>query len=777
MRREPLNANWGFHLGNPPKEHWQQPENVNWRQVDLPHDWSIELERAPENPSGTSGGFFPMGNGWYRKSFTAPEVWAGKKVYVEFEGIYMNAELWLNENFLLRHPYGYTSFLVDLTPYLEIGGTNALTVSVDNSCQLNSRWYSGSGIYRPAWLWIAEPIHISHWGTYITTPEVSSEAATVRVRTMVNNETQDAQEVSLHLAVTAPDGSSVAHGEVSAKILEMSQQEITLDLAVGQPQLWSPETPALYTLHSELRQGDRTLDDDTTTFGIRTLHYSAEKGFLLNGEPTLLKGGCVHHDNGVLGAASYPRSEERKVELLKASGYNAVRCAHNPPAPAFLEACDRLGMLVIDEAFDCWRQGKNPYDYHVVFDDWWQRDVASMVMRDRNHPSIIMWSIGNEILERDGRSQGDKVAWALADHVRALDPTRPVTAAICGLWDKKRTWEDTDAVFAALGVGGYNYQWRQYQPDHERQPERVMAGNESTAGEAWESWTSVEDLSYVIGDFVWTAWDYLGESGIGRVHFDGEDAPFLGDYPWHQANCGDLDLCGFKRPQSYYRDALWGNPQALYIAVHDPIPEGKTPKITYWGWPEVWHNWTWPGHEGETFKVDVYASCERVELFLNGVSQGVKPTTREDRYCASFEVPYAPGELKAVGWTNNTIVSEFRIETVTEPTHLRLTPDRTALRAKAGDLCFITAEVVDAAGRVHPTADPPIFFTIQGEGRIAAVGNGNPTSEEPYRGNRRSAHRGRCLVVVASNGKPGSIRLQAHADGLEGTEVIIEVTD
>ena len=772
MQRQPFNDGWRFHLGQITRR--ERSDDADWQPVTLPHDWSIGLERAPENPSGTDGGYFPMGAGWYLREIAAPEEWRGKKVLVEFEGVYMNAEVWLNEHFLGRHPYGYTSFTVDLTPFLRLGEVNVLRVSVDNACQVNSRWYSGSGIYRPAWLLVAEPVHVAHWGVYVTTPEVSPAAATVRARTTVENETETTQDVVLRSRIVAADGRHISEAMKLVTISAGDRTELTQDVSVPDPQLWSPDAPALYRLETELLAGGRTVDTEATTFGIRTLRFDAEAGFLLNGQPVLLKGGCVHHDNGVLGAASYPRSEERKVALHKASGYNAIRCAHNPPAPAFLDACDRLGMLVMDEAFDCWRQGKNPYDYHVAFDDWWHRDIASMVLRDRNHPSVIIWSIGNEVHERDGRSDGAQIARMLADHMRALDPTRPVSSAICGVWDEHRTWLDTDPVFATLDVGGYNYQWQNYRPDHERHPNRIMAGLESFPLEALESWREVEELPYVIGDFVWTSLDYLGESGIGRVYFGEEKEYSLGKYPWHQANCGDLDLCGFKRPQSYYRDILWGRGDALYIAVHHgPIPAGETPIITRWGWPEVWPDWTWPGHEGELFKVDVYSACEEVELSLNGRSLGVKPAGREQRHIASFDVPYEAGVLRAVGYRAGQPAAEHQVETAGEPACIRLTPDHRVIRAEAGDLGFVSVEITDAQGRVHPAADDLIIFTLEGEGSLVAVGNSNPVSTESYVGDRRRAFRGRCLAVVTSDGKAGAVRLRAEAKGLEPAETII----
>jgi beta-galactosidase len=349
---------------------------------------------------------------------------------------------------------------------------------------------------------------------------------------------------------------------------------------------------------------------------------------------------------------------------------------------------------------------------------------------------------------------------------------RPVSSAICGVWDGG-TWTDTDGVFDNLDVGGYNYQFANYRPDHERRPQRIMLGAETAPKEAFENWMSVLELDYVIGDFVWTSLDYLGEAGIGRVYFQESEFPFLGDYPWHQANCGDLYMCGFKRPQSYYRDILWEHGKKLYVAVHPPYPEGKTPKLTYWGWHDVWHNWTWPGHEGQTFKVDVYSGCEAVELFLNGESLGVKPSTRVERFTASFEVPYQPGELKAVGLVNGQPVEECILQTVGDPAGIRLVADRNPIRCQPGDLCYVTAEVVDAVGRVHPTAEHNIFFTVKGSGSLLAVGCSNPVSPERYTGNQRKAFRGKCLLALKPADTPGEIRLSAQADGLDGAEIVI----
>jgi beta-galactosidase len=749
-----------------------EPDSNGWQIVDLPHDWSIELPRKASNPSGTSNGFFEMGQGFYHKTIETPQAWQGKKVFVEFEGVYMNAEIWLDEHFLTRHPYGYTSFMVDLTPYLKLGEKQALKVRVNNSGQLNSRWYSGSGIYRPAWLIVAEPIHLAEWGIYVTTPEVSGQSALVRARATVLNETPAGADLSVRARVIAPDGTSVASGEAAGRAEANASLELSMEMRVSEPLLWSPDAPHLYRLETEVYSGTTLVDQETTVFGIRSIAFSAENGFLLNGQMLKLKGGCVHHDNGVLGAASYTRSEERKVEVLKASGFNAVRCAHNPPAPQFLDACDRLGMLVMDEAFDCWRDGKNPFDYHVEFDSWWQRDIDNMVVRDRNHPAIILWSIGNEVLERD-RPEGAGIARMLAERVRELDPSRAVSSGICGSWTSTK-WYDTDGTFASLDVGGYNYLWRNYEPDHVRFPQRVMAGTESFPIEALENWVAVLDHSYVIGDFVWTSLDYLGESGIGRVKFN-EKEDFLGDYPWHQANCGDLDICGFKRPQSFYRDIVWEVGTQLYIAVHTPVPEGKTATISQWGWPDVWPNWNWAGQEGKEFQVDVYSACEEVELLLNGRSLGRQPSSRAEKHTATFNVAYEPGVLSAVGYNQGAPAAEQVLKTAAPAAALRLTADHAQLRAGESDLGFIHVEIVDADGQVHPAADRPVFFTAAGAGELAAVGSGNPISEEDYRGHMRSTFRGQCLAVVKAGGSPGQLTLRAQADGLLPAEISLNV--
>jgi beta-galactosidase len=748
-------------------------DDSGWRCLDLPHDWSIELPRDPKSPGGTEGGFFIDGVGWYRKRFSVPQSWQGKRVAVMFEGVFKNAEVYVNDRYVTRHPYGYTSFTVDLTPHIEVGKESALVLRVDNSAPKHSRWYSGSGIYRHVWLLVRDPVHIADGGIYVTTPEVSAATALVRFETTVANESATPRPVTVRWTVLGPAGEECGVGEMAAEIAAGASSTFTGEQRVAAPRLWSPEHPWLYQLQVEVRAGEEVVDAESIAFGIRGIRFSAAEGFVLNGQPIKMRGGCVHHDCGPLGSMSVDRAEERKVEVLKASGFNAVRCAHNPPSPAFLDACDRLGMLVIDEAFDGWRERSTPNDYHLVFDDWWQRDLDSMVYRDRNHPCIVMWSIGNEVTER-GLPWGPELARRLAGRVRSIDPTRPVTSAVNNLPE----WEKTEAFFAELDVCGYNYLVRRYEEDHQRHPERIMVATETFASKALEYWRAVERLPYVIGDFVWTSMDYLGESGIGGTWFEGDTGPgwttWLPGWPWHQAYCGDIDICGWKRPQSHYRDIVWGALDKLYIGVHAPLPEGKKVVRLDWGWPDVQASWTWPGLEGRELQVDVYSGCDEVELVLNGTSLGRKAMTEDDRLIATFPVAYAAGELKAVGYRAGAKVAEHTLVTAGPAQGLRLTADRNPIWADPNDLAYVTVEAVDGEGRVVPTAGQIIYFTASGPGHIAAVGSNNPRHTEAYRGNRHRLFRGRCLVVVRPSEQAGDIEVRAQADGLAIAEVMIE---
>ena len=750
----------------------------SWRLLDLPHDWSIEGERRPDNPTSNTGGWFPAGTGWYRRTFTAPEEWRDKKIEVEFEGVYMNSDVWLNGKHLGFHPYGYTSFAYDLTSHIKFGDEkNVLAVRVNNQEHLNSRWYSGSGIYRHVWLDVTHHIRVAHWGVFVTTPEVSEKSATVRIRTKVENTTPERQIVTLRSTILSPDGQIV--GEISTDHDTDTGRTHTFDqsIVLSDPQHWSPDFPSLYQLESTVSLEETVVDKTGNVFGIRSLSWSAEEGLLLNGKSIKLRGGCVHHDNGCLGASAFDRAEERRVELHKSAGFNAIRCAHNPPSPAFLDACDRLGMLVMDEAFDCWEKGKNPGDYGRYFKDWWKQDLESMILRDRNHPSIIIWSIGNEVVER-GEESGVRIANDLASYVRSLDSTRPITSALCPV---DNPWSDTDDLFAALDIAGYNYiiEGLHYKNpellpnDMKRLPTRIIAETESFTKDSFQIWDAVLKCPQVIGDFVWTSYDYLGEAGIGNW---GE--PRLkgaSDVVWHVAYCGDLDLCGFPRPQLFYRNVVQRQGEKLHIFVHQPIPADSMITSSFWSWPPVWESWNWPGEEGRPLDVWAYSACDRVQLFLNGKLIGEEPTTWNEECKARFTVPYEPGILKAVGFNGDKIVAEKIIETTGPASQIRLTPDRGELKSDGQDLSFIKVEMVDKKGRFVSDTNNLIKYRLEGPGEIAGICSGDPVSEESYKGDRRRVFHGRGLLVIKSNHAKGSLKLVAESEGLKSAEVSLQV--
>jgi beta-galactosidase len=516
--------------------------------LDVPHDWSVEpLPGHPESTGAaalwtenvvphrlgpfdadrsegqTATGFVVGGTGWYRKHFSAEAVPADRVVEVRFDGVYMNADVWLNGEQVGTHPYGYTGFTVDLTPHL-LRQENVLAVRVRNEGK-NSRWYSGSGIYRHVWLVVTRPVRVATWGLAVHSENVSARNASARVVTTVENRGRAGQPVTVRLVVRDSAGTIVGRQEQPGTAPAAGRIDIESTVVVADPRLWSTASPSLYRAEVDVVAAGAVVDQAAATFGLRTIEVDAARGLRINGEAVSLRGGCLHHDNGVLGAAAIDRAEERRVELMKANGFNAIRTSHNPPSPAFLEACDRLGVLVIDEAFDCWHEGnKNPDDYHKYFDDWWQRDLDAMILRDRNHPSVIFWSIGNEIHER-AEPAGVALAERLVAEIKRLDRSRPVTMAVCEFWDyPNRTWVQTDPAFLHLDVGGYNYQWKQYAPDHERFSQRVMMGTESYPLEAYDNWEAVETHSWVLGDFVWTGMDYLGETGIAHSHLDKESA-------------------------------------------------------------------------------------------------------------------------------------------------------------------------------------------------------------------------------------------------------------
>ncbi len=772
-----FDSGWKFHRGGAQGAEASGFDDSGWRIVDLPHDWSIEDLPGTGSPfsrdaiSQVSGGFTTGGTGWYRKTFETGSDVKGKRFVIQFDGVYMNSGIWINGNQIGNHPFGYTSFWFDITPDIIPGKQNVIAVKVQNEGE-NSRWYSGSGIYRHVWLKIAEPVHIGQWGVSVTTPLVSVESATVKIKTNVVNFTGDLQTIKLITHILGPDGREAGISESDQPAEAGGNLELVQDVNLKNPYLWSTETPFLYSAVSEVYCKEVLTDRVVTKFGIRRIEFDPEKGFLLNGKSLKLKGGCFHHDNGPLGSRSYDRAEERKVELLKSAGFNAIRCSHNPPAPAFLDACDKIGMLVIDEAFDMWQYPKNPYDYNLYFDKWWQKDLRSMISRDINHPCIIIWSIGNEI---PGMDTPEVVATSqkLADFVRKSDPSRPVIAAVNNLNPLK------DSFFASLDIAGYNYgsggdhlKENIFTTDHNRIPSRIMIQTESYPLEAFRSWMDVTDHQWLLGDFVWTAFDYIGEAGIGwRGYWQKQDF-----YPWNLAFCGDLDICGWKRPQSYYRDVLWKKDQiSVFVTPPEPSFTENPDRMSWskWHWHDVVARWNWAGYENKTLTVTVYSSCGEAELFLNTISLGRKKTDRSSEFIAQWEVPYQPGELIAKGFTGKKQVSSASLRTAGEVNTIRMTADRTSINADNSDLSYITVELCDEKGVVSPVAENEIKFRIEGPGEIVGVGNGNPVSTESYQNKKRKAWRGRCLVIVKSEQKAGDIVIIAEAEGIKAASVTI----
>jgi beta-galactosidase len=811
-------AGWKFYLGDASGAEAVSFADVSWRNVDLPHDWSIENKPEKDDPSGSGEGFFPGGVGWYRKTFRAPAEWKGKRVNVEFDGVYRDATVYLNGHKLGTHAYGYTAFAFDLTQDLSFEGANVLAVRVDNSAQPNSRWYSGSGIYRHVRVVATEPVHVAHWGVFVTTPEATSDSAKVSIRTRVENESAESAGVSVETVLLNEAGRKVGDTSSKLSVAPGKEEEAAQEITVDKPALWSPSSPAMYNTVSTIRKDGKVIDQVRTPFGIRSLSWSAEKGLLLNGKVVKLTGGSVHHDNGPLGAAAFDRAEERRVELMKAAGMNAVRTAHNPPSSAFLDACDRIGLLVLDEPFDVWEAHKVKFDYGSDFDASWKQDVSSMVLRDRNHPSVVIWGIGNEIPELEVE-RGAVLGKQLAEHVRALDNTRPLTLAFPGTTTKPTA----EAVFSQLDITGYNYNiLPTYKKDHEQLPSRMMLTTESWPSKAFPLWEVSHDNPYVLGDLTWTAMDYLGESGIGAWQYgtpkqakiakgmegmmagtgmidqmftamaNGKDVMadmaknnsdpaskammelFFHPYPWHAAECGDLDLTGWRKPQSYYRDIIWNGGDRVYATVRLPETEEKKIIAIMWADYPTLPSWTWLGEEGKPLEVEVYSGAEKVQLFLNDKLIGEKPTGRAQEFKAVFPVPYAPGVLKAVGVRGDRVVAESVLRTSGQATKLRVSADRKMVDANGEDLSFVTVEAVDADGRPDLQASQDVQFSVSGPGVIAAVGNGDAQDADSYRSEHRKLYQGRALVVVRSSRQAGAIVLTARSSGLSEGAVTIE---
>ena len=753
--------------------------------VDLPHDWSIQEVPTPNESSGNDGGYYPTGKGEYHKVLHLKTKKSNRRYSLYFEGIYMNAEVIVNGTSTGIQHYGYTSFWRDVTPLLH-EGDNDILIRVDNSRQKNCRWYTGSGIYRHVWLVETADAYFKHWETFITTPivDVSGGTSLVNVKTVIANETDYERtfEVKIDISQAPNEASRNTHISSHTQIVSIKPNEtheIDQTFDVPQAHLWSPKTPHLYHAMLTLMENNKVIDQTTETFGIRSIEFNAKQGFLLNGKSIKLNGGCLHHDNGILGAAAFDRAEERKAELMKAAGFNAVRTSHNPPSEAFLDACDRIGLLVIDEAFDGWRSAKTPHDYSTLIDHYWRKDLSALVLRDRNHPSIFAWSVGNEVIERK-EIQVVTTARKLANLCRKLDPTRPVTSALCA-WDSD--WEIYDPLAETFELVGYNYMMHKHAEDHNRDSLRVMYQSESYPREAFSNWAYTADQPYIFGDFVWTAIDYQGESGIGRWYYQGESEGehyHRDQFPWHAAYCGDIDFTGKRKPISYYRDMLWNPERPIYLSVKEPDSYYGRIRETQWSvWP-TFDSWTWPGHEGKPIDVEIYSRAPRVRLYINDSLVAERPTTRKEEYKAVITVPYTPGTLYAeaideqgfpiasMNFGHNTLL------TAEEPHAIRLKADRSVIAANGQDLTFISIEIIDKDGTLCPNATNELSLSLQGCGTLAAFGNADIKELGCTVDDTHNAWKGRALTIIRATERRGNITVTVKGKGLKPAHLSIK---
>ncbi len=770
-------------------------DDTQWRTLDVPHDWSIE--DLPNSPTdSTIGPFYKKavgknataftvgGTAWYRKHFVLDKTTAHKMVYIQFDGVYMNSDVWINGHHLDNHPNGYTSFIYDMTAFLNpIGQPNIVAVQVKNEGD-NSRWYSGSGIYRHVWLNIVNSTHIENWGVQIVSSNITELSADINIVTTINNNIQKAAPLSLSTEIFSSSGKLIASQNTTfGELLKFPERlKIGQTLVIKNPDLWSIETPILYKAKIMIKQKDKIIDEYTQSFGIRSIKFDAENGFALNGKTVKLRGGCIHHDNGPLGAVANDRAEERKIELLKKNGYNAIRLAHNAYSPQFLDACDRLGMLVLNESFDMWEKKKTPDDYSHYFKEWGIKDLESIVLRDRNHPSIIIWSIGNEIPEVID-SAGYRTAWMLANTIRNLDSTRAVTNAIPFFlaMAKGKKWDMTAPAFASLEVSGYNYAAFRFEQDHKKFPNRVMVTTEYFPPKALEDWNAVEKNNYVIGAFSWSAMDYLGEAGIGLARLKSTNEKLKGfvedfmgpDWPVFNSYCGELDLIGNKKAASYYLDVVWRK-SLVEMLVHRPIPVGKIEIKGFYEFPDELKCWTWPGHEKDSLQVRVFTRSPKVKLELNGKIIA-EQTLEAGSIIATFTIPYTPGKLVAHCYEGDKEIASETLTTVGKPVAIRLKADRTLIKANKNDLAYISVEIVDESGNIVPSSDDVLIkYQISGNGIIIGVGNGNPRDMSSFQKPDKKVFQGRGLVIVRPNNKAGKINIKAVADNLKGDILTID---
>ncbi|MFI7361384.1 glycoside hydrolase family 2 TIM barrel-domain containing protein [Streptomyces sp. NPDC050149] len=813
MIRASFNSDWQWRRKvNPFAE--LSGETAVYQPVRLPHDAMLAQGRAAPSGqvtmSGGAGAYFSGGTWEYHKTFFVPEDHRGKRIVIEFEGVYRDATVHINGAYAGQRPFGYSHFRIDADPFLRFGEDNEIRVEARS--HQDSRWYTGAGIYRDTWMLIGDLVRVRPYGVRVTTPDIDQERAVVEVETTIENDSIAMRTLDVVTEVRDTAGTVVAVDASRITVLPNEPATVRQRLYVSDPSLWSPQSPALYAAEVALTDESGEVDTESADFGIRSLRLDPQHGLRLNGETVKLRGACIHHDNGILGAATFARAEERRVRILRDAGFNALRMSHHPMSRAMLDACDRLGMLVVDEAFDVWTSGKNEFDYSLNFPEWWERDIEAMVTKDFNHPSVILYSIGNEIPEV-GSPAGAAWGRKLADKVRALDDTRFVTNAVNGMLTvlsdliamRNRTQEAvqedtgintfmsdtadmmdrissselvtqrTAEAFAALDVAGMNYAEGRYALDKGLFPNRIILGTETFPTRIDGNWKLVKQHGHVIGDFTWAGWDYLGEVGVGRPQYLTADNPrptHTAPYPYLVAGCGDIDITGHRRPASYYREIVFGLRARPYIAVRKPQHHGKVFAGGPWTWSDSISSWTWPGFDEAPVTVEVYSDAEEVELLVNGRSLGRRPVGEDHRFRTEFETAYEPGEIVAIAYLGGVETGRHTLRSADGPVQLRASVEHAT--AGEDDLAYVELTLAAPDGTCHPAADRTVSLDISGTGVLAGFGSADPSTEARFDSVEGSTYEGRALVILRPTA-PGRIRLVATAADCEPVEVLIPV--
>ncbi|MHC6231881.1 glycoside hydrolase family 2 TIM barrel-domain containing protein [Arthrobacter sp. MMS24-T111] len=773
--------------------------------VTLPHDAILALPRSAGAPSGGRTAYYPGGAFEYRKNFDVPEAWRGKRVSLQFEGVYRDAMVYVNGTFAGQRPSGYSPFRVPLDPFLRYGAENI--IRVDARAHDDSRWYTGAGIYRDVNLIVTELVHLGP--VRISTPDIDTGRAVVEVATTVVNESVETRTVRVGSELLDQGGEHITGGSAPVTLRAGASAVVRQRLYVEAPSLWSVDSPVLYTARTVLEDIADVLDEEATCFGIRSLQLDPIHGLRINGESVKLRGACIHHDNGPLGTATIARAEERRIELLKEAGFNAIRSSHNPMSPAMLDACDRLGMLVMDETFDMWTEGKSAFDYSLSFPEWWERDVEALVGKDYNHPSVVFYSIGNEIFET-GDPLGSEWGRVLAEKVNSLDGTRFVTNGInpfvsvlsdvMGMMQENAgaangdggvnaimnaadfmgqisaapmVTERTEASFAMLDVAGLNYGEARYELDRELFPNRLVIGTETYPPRIAHNWHLVQNNPRVLGDFTWTGWDYLGEVGAGRVKYADAPPEFEAPFPWLSAHTGDIDITGHRRPISYYREIVFGLRTEPYIAVLRAEHHGRDVLPGMWAWSDSVASWSWDIPNGAPIAVEVYTGGDEVELLLNGRSVGVSATGASKQFIADFDIAYEPGELTAVAYKDGVEHGRTVLRSAQGQTLLTAFADRSELRGDDSDLSYIAVELRDAQGNLASARDVLVDVTVEGPGVLQGLASARPDTQERFDAHQRTTFDGRALAIVRPT-NPGTITVTVSAEGLEPVILTLE---